>query len=126
MFYSSPSNYVNAIKDMKNLDLKTNDFFPYATCPHCYWSGYFTSRPAFKGYVRRNNNFLQVCFHRYDMKAVCLSCFFFMGFFYLRGKNISHFHRRVNNLKPWAISKMQRLLLKYSAKQWPWLNIMMH
>jgi len=28
--------------------LKTDDMFPYADCPHCYWSGYFTSRSALK------------------------------------------------------------------------------
>ena len=41
-------------------ELKTDDFFPYADCPHCYWTGYFTSRPALKRYVRYNNNLLQV------------------------------------------------------------------
>ncbi len=29
--------------------VKTDDFFPYADCPHCFWTGYFTSRPALKG-----------------------------------------------------------------------------
>ncbi|XP_028398027.1 lysosomal alpha-mannosidase-like [Dendronephthya gigantea] len=59
-FYSTPSEYLDAIKGM-DVELRTEDFFPYADCPHCYWTGYFTSRPALKGYVRRNNNLLQVC-----------------------------------------------------------------
>lgn len=40
--------------------LKTDDFFPYADGPHQFWTGYFTSRPAFKRYERLSNNFLQV------------------------------------------------------------------
>ncbi len=32
----------------------------YADRPHCYWTGYFTSRSAFKGYVRKLSGFLQV------------------------------------------------------------------
>ncbi|KAK9271505.1 hypothetical protein L1049_001864 [Liquidambar formosana] len=31
---------------------KLTDFFPYADKPNAYWTGYFTSRPGFKGYVR--------------------------------------------------------------------------
>jgi hypothetical protein len=58
-FYSTPSKYLDAVKEME-LELKTDDFFPYADCPSCYWTGFYTSRPALKGYVRRNNNLLQV------------------------------------------------------------------
>ncbi|XP_034916190.1 alpha-mannosidase At3g26720 isoform X1 [Populus alba] len=51
--YSTPSIYT----DLKHAadeewPLKTEDFFPYADHPNAYWTGYFTSRPAFKGYVR--------------------------------------------------------------------------
>ena len=38
-----------------------DDFFPYADSPHSVWSGYFTSRPAVKGYVRSSSNYLQAC-----------------------------------------------------------------
>ena len=60
-FYSTPTTYLDALhKSNQTWGLKTDDFFPYADCPHCYWTGYFTSRPALKRYVRYNNNLLQV------------------------------------------------------------------
>ena len=39
---------------------RQDDFMPYASDPWAYWSGYYTSRPAQKGYIRKSNNFLQV------------------------------------------------------------------
>eukprot|EP00899_Mesostigma_viride_P025314 jgi/Mesvir1/5968/Mv00723-RA.2 len=60
VLYSTPSQYASA-KHASNLQwpLKTDDFFPYADCPHCYWTGYFSSRPALKGYVRQLSGYLQ-------------------------------------------------------------------
>ncbi|XP_062075762.1 alpha-mannosidase At3g26720-like [Humulus lupulus] len=51
--YSTPSLYTDAkhATDEK-WPLKTDDFFPYADHPNAYWTGYFTSRPGLKGYVR--------------------------------------------------------------------------
>ncbi|XP_074275157.1 alpha-mannosidase At3g26720-like isoform X1 [Silene latifolia] len=51
--YSTPSLYTDA-KHAANetWPVKTDDFFPYADRANAYWTGYFTSRPAFKGYVR--------------------------------------------------------------------------
>lgn len=61
-FYSTPTMYLDALyKANQTWEVKKDDFFPYADCPHCYWTGYFTSRPALKRYVRYNNNLLQVC-----------------------------------------------------------------
>lgn len=40
---------------------KDDDFFPYASDPHAYWTGYFTSRPTLKRFERVGNHFLQVC-----------------------------------------------------------------
>lgn len=51
--YSTPSIYTNSKHAMnESWPLKTGDFFPYADRENAYWTGYFTSRPAFKGYVR--------------------------------------------------------------------------
>ncbi|XP_039159660.1 alpha-mannosidase [Eucalyptus grandis] len=51
--YSTPSIYVDA-KNAENgsWPLKTDDYFPYADSKDAYWTGYFTSRPALKRYVR--------------------------------------------------------------------------
>ena len=38
---------------------KTDDFFPYASHPHGFWTGYFTSRASLKYYERYSNNILQ-------------------------------------------------------------------
>ncbi|OMO99294.1 hypothetical protein COLO4_13370 [Corchorus olitorius] len=51
--YSTPSIYTDAKYAMsKSWPLKTDDYFPYADNANSYWTGYFTSRPALKGYVR--------------------------------------------------------------------------
>ncbi|CAI9110953.1 OLC1v1011064C1 [Oldenlandia corymbosa var. corymbosa] len=51
--YSTPSLYTDA-KYSSNVSwpLKSDDYFPYADNTDAYWTGYFTSRPAFKRYVR--------------------------------------------------------------------------
>ena len=41
-------------------ELQKDDFFPYSDCPHCYWTGYFTSKAASKRYVRAATSYLQV------------------------------------------------------------------
>ncbi|CAK9186898.1 unnamed protein product [Ilex paraguariensis] len=51
--YSTPSFYTDAkYATNDSWPLKTEDFFPYADNVDAYWTGYFTSRPALKGYVR--------------------------------------------------------------------------
>ncbi|CAF3703099.1 unnamed protein product [Rotaria sordida] len=61
VFYSTPSCYLYALnKANKQWTSKTDDFFPYATHSHGFWTGYFTSRATFKGYERYSNNILQV------------------------------------------------------------------
>jgi len=62
--YSTPSIYLKA----KNAEpvtwsVKTDDFFPYADGSDSFWTGYFTSRPALKRYVRMQSAFLQVARH---------------------------------------------------------------
>lgn len=51
--YSTPSIYTDAkYASQESWPLKTEDFFPYADRLNAYWTGYFTSRPALKRYVR--------------------------------------------------------------------------
>ncbi|XP_033224967.1 lysosomal alpha-mannosidase-like [Belonocnema kinseyi] len=59
--YSTPSCYLKAVNNKNSLwTTKSDDFFPYASDPHSYWTGYYTSRPTIKFYERMGNNFLQV------------------------------------------------------------------
>ncbi|CAN1243884.1 Probable alpha-mannosidase At5g13980 [Linum perenne] len=51
--YSTPSIYTDAKHSAKETwPLKTEDFFPYADRANGFWTGYFSSRPALKRYVR--------------------------------------------------------------------------
>lgn len=61
-FYSTPETYVAAKEAEQGVSwpLKTDDFFPYADGPHAFWTGYSTSRPALKLYVRETSGFFQV------------------------------------------------------------------
>ncbi len=60
-FYSTPTIYTRSVHNASlTWTTKTDDFFPYADKPHSFWTGYFTSRPAIKGYVRTTSNQLQV------------------------------------------------------------------
>nr|AYV99578.1 venom polypeptide [Dolopus genitalis] len=62
LFYSTPSCYLKALHDAEaTWPIKDDDFFPYASDPHAYWTGYFTSRPTLKRFERIGNHFLQVC-----------------------------------------------------------------
>ncbi|KAL1314516.1 hypothetical protein HN51_041317 [Arachis hypogaea] len=51
--YSTPSIYTDAkYATNETWPIKTDDYFPYADNANAYWTGYFTSRPAIKRYVR--------------------------------------------------------------------------
>ncbi|GAU24694.1 hypothetical protein TSUD_323030 [Trifolium subterraneum] len=51
--YSTPSIYTDAkYAANESWPVKTDDFFPYADRANGFWTGYFTSRPALKRYVR--------------------------------------------------------------------------
>ncbi|XP_054258367.1 lysosomal alpha-mannosidase isoform X2 [Macrosteles quadrilineatus] len=68
LMYSTPSCYLKALNDEKlQWSTKQDDFFPYASDPHSFWTGYFTSRPTLKYYERIGNNFLQVCKQLYTL-----------------------------------------------------------
>uniref|UniRef100_A0A667WC52 Alpha-mannosidase n=1 Tax=Myripristis murdjan TaxID=586833 RepID=A0A667WC52_9TELE len=56
--------YVNARQangSKVNVQMRLDDFFPYADNAHNFWTGYFTSRPALKRYERLSNSYLQTC-----------------------------------------------------------------
>jgi hypothetical protein len=36
------------------MSVKTDDFFPYSDCEHCFWTGYFTSRASLKRFNSAN------------------------------------------------------------------------
>ena len=45
VLYSTPSCYTKSLNEAgKTWTSKSDDFFPYASDPHAYWTGYFTSR----------------------------------------------------------------------------------
>ncbi|XP_075249243.1 lysosomal alpha-mannosidase-like [Convolutriloba macropyga] len=61
VLYSTPMCYTNSLhKAGIDWTTKSDDFFPYASDPHSFWTGYFTSRPAQKGVIRKSNNLLQI------------------------------------------------------------------
>ncbi len=62
LLYSTPSCYLQAINSLNTTwpTKDSDDFFPYGSDEHSYWTGYFTSRPAFKNMVYKANNILQV------------------------------------------------------------------
>ena len=71
LLYSTPSCYLKALNDADlTWPTKNDDFFPYSSDPHAFWSGYFTSRPAFKRHERESNSILQVSFFLYRQKAI--------------------------------------------------------
>ena len=44
-FYSTPTCYLKSLNDAGiTWPSKNDDFFPYASDPHAFWTGYFTSR----------------------------------------------------------------------------------
>lgn len=60
VFYSDPTVYTKAKNDENiTYEVKTDDFFPYSDCHHCYWTGYFTSRPGLKRFERVATSFLR-------------------------------------------------------------------
>lgn len=62
LLYSTPSCYLFNVNHLNQVWNSTkDDFFPYASRENTFWSGYFSSRAALKGYARKSNNFLQVC-----------------------------------------------------------------
>ncbi|XP_054743678.1 lysosomal alpha-mannosidase [Anastrepha obliqua] len=61
IFYSTPACYLKAVHQSPlTWPTKTEDFFPYSTDWHTYWTGYYSSRPTQKRFERDGNHLLQV------------------------------------------------------------------
>ncbi|KAL4719420.1 hypothetical protein ACJJTC_008706 [Scirpophaga incertulas] len=50
----------SSVMKIPKLPIKQDDFFPYASDPHAYWTGYFTSRPNSKFLEAEANRYLQM------------------------------------------------------------------
>lgn len=60
--YSTPSCYLKSLHEqLTNWPVKLEDFFPYSTDQHSYWTGYYSSRPTQKRFERYGNHMLQTC-----------------------------------------------------------------
>ena len=56
-FYSTPSLYADAkLEAGRSYTKKTADFMPYAIFPHGYLTGFYSSRPGLKGYIRETSS----------------------------------------------------------------------
>ena len=51
------------------------DFFLYADCNHCYWTGYFASRPEFKRLERARSAFLYAVWQVKALAALLMILF---------------------------------------------------
>ncbi|XP_039752015.1 lysosomal alpha-mannosidase-like [Pararge aegeria] len=64
IFYSTPSCYLKAIylygRRDKAVHTEKNDYLPYGSDATTYWTGFYTSRPSLKYFVRRAHVFLQI------------------------------------------------------------------
>ncbi|VDK47310.1 unnamed protein product [Gongylonema pulchrum] len=61
VFYSTPTCYIRAlVESQPRLPQTSGDFFPYASGNHSYWTGFYTSRPTFKGFIRQSSALLQL------------------------------------------------------------------
>ncbi|XP_026322545.1 lysosomal alpha-mannosidase-like [Hyposmocoma kahamanoa] len=64
VFYSTPSCYLKAIylygRRDKAIYTERNDHLPYGSDAHTYWTGYYTSRPSLKYFIRQAHTFLTV------------------------------------------------------------------
>ena len=72
IFYSTPEKYFYSIKkelQQKNINLnlyQNKDFYPLRA--ECFWTGFFTSKPYLKGYIRKVSNIFYTLskYHSYN------------------------------------------------------------
>jgi hypothetical protein len=53
-----PSSQIETKTIEVRMSVKTDDFFPYSDCEHCFWTGYFSSRANLKRFERVASSFL--------------------------------------------------------------------
>ena len=122
IFYSTPSCYLKAVHDAKlQWTTKDDDFFPYASDPHSYWTGYFSSRPTIKFFERMGNNLLQVRNYFVRIYKLYLQL-------KVRKMKIQFFRcnsRYPSNCPHWLNWKVTRKNWNIFEKRWECCNIMM-
>ena len=70
-FYSTPSQYVDALATYDvEWPTKYDDMFPYSDSPDSYWTGYFSSRPNDKEYIRKASHNLDASNQLYAEKVL--------------------------------------------------------
>ena len=71
IIYSTPNEYMAAIHEERaTYPVKSDDFFPYADDPHSFWTGYFTSRVALKGFVKDFSRFAPVSYTHLTLPTI--------------------------------------------------------
>ena len=69
--YSTPSKYLDAIIAANfTLPVTYTDIVPYADIPNSFWTGYYTSRPNLKKYVRDGSHNLHASNELYAMRVI--------------------------------------------------------
>lgn len=69
--YSTPGDYVDAVaKHNVTWPTKSDDMFPYSDGPDAYWTGYYSSRPNRKEYIRRGSHNLHASAQLYSEKLL--------------------------------------------------------
>jgi hypothetical protein len=70
-FYSTPSMYVDALATYNaSFPTKYDDMFPYSDNPDSYWTGYFSSRPNDKEYIRKASHNFDASTQLYSEKVL--------------------------------------------------------
>ena len=96
IFYSTPACYLNSLHKAEVFwPSKQDDFLPYASDPHAYWSGYFTSRPTSKFMIRQSER-LHKIFSQLSLLQVHKSHNFDS---YIKSYNLYVFYGKNNNFR---------------------------
>ena len=69
--YSTPSNYIDALKEKDiKWPTKYDDMFPYEDKHDTFWTGYYSSRPNDKAFIRRASSYFRSSSQLYSQKVV--------------------------------------------------------